>query len=395
MRFFEHLWYDFPMVTCAKPGRTLAATHHIKVGNASPVQLQPYAIPHSRWDGFKEELQKLMATGFIKPSDAPWAAPIFPVPKKTPGKIRLVCDYRCLNAAAILDPYFQPRIEEVLEKLVTASLYMTLDFASGFYQVLRAQDDKDKTTVISPYGKFRFIVMPFWLCNAPATFQWIMDGLLLSHTDYTSVYIDDVGVFSNTWEEHKHHLTTVFDILRNAGLTIQAAKAQLTRHRIRGGYVLHMRLKSLGLYPTLFQKGSQGFIGHINYYRGFIPHISTLSTPLTDLLQLHKPDPVDWNNDCATDFATLKESLCSAPVLSPPDYSCPFILQTDASGFGIGAVLAQETANREEHPRECRYSATEQEGLAVMNAYMHFMPYMLGHPFTVVIDHKTLSFLPL
>ena len=90
MRFFEHFCYDFPTVTCAKPGSTLAATHHIKVGDALPVQLRLYAIPHSRQDAFKEELKKLMGAGFIKPSDAPWAAPIFPVPKKVPGKIRLV-----------------------------------------------------------------------------------------------------------------------------------------------------------------------------------------------------------------------------------------------------------------------------------------------------------------
>ena len=170
MRFFKHLWYDFLTVTCAKPGRTPAVTHHIKVGDASPVQLRPYAIPHSRRDAFKEELQKLMTTGFIKPSGAPWAAPIFPVPKNTPGKIRLVCYYRRLNAVTIPDPYFQPRIEEVLEKLATASFYTILDLASGFYQVPIAQDDKDKTTVISPYDKFRFTGMPFRLRNAPATF---------------------------------------------------------------------------------------------------------------------------------------------------------------------------------------------------------------------------------
>ena len=196
MRFFKHLWYDFLMVTCAKPGRTPAATHHIKVGDASPVQLHLYAIPHSRRDAFKEELQKLMAAGFIKPSDALWAAPIFPVPKKTPGKIRLVCDYRHLNTITIPDLYFQPRIEEILEKLATAFFYMILDLASGFYEVPIAQDNKDKITIISPYGKFLFIVMPFGLRNAPATFQRMMDGLLLNHTDYISVYIDDVNVLA-------------------------------------------------------------------------------------------------------------------------------------------------------------------------------------------------------
>ena len=225
LRFFQRLWDDFPTVTCAKPGRTQAAKHHIRVGNASPVHLRPYAIPHSRRDAFKKELQKLTEEGFIEPSYAHWAAPIFPVPKKIPGKIRLVCDYRRLNAVTTPDPYFQPRIEEALEKLAAASLYTILDLASGFYQVPIAPEDKDKTTVISPYGKFRFKVMPFGLRNAPATFQRMMDGLLINHNDYTFVCIDDVAVFSNSWDEHKYHLITVFDVLLNAGLTIQAAKA--------------------------------------------------------------------------------------------------------------------------------------------------------------------------
>ena len=136
-----------------------------------------------------------------------------------------------------LDPYFQPRIEEALEKLAAASLYKILDLASGFYQVPIAPEDKDKTTITSPYGKFCFKVMPF-------TFQQMMDGLLINHNDYTFVYIDDVAVFSNSWDKQKYHFITVFDVLRNAGLTIQAAKAQLATtsciflgHRVGGGYI--------------------------------------------------------------------------------------------------------------------------------------------------------------
>ena len=131
----------------------------------------------------------------------------------------------------------------------------------------------------------------------------------------------------------------------------------------------------------------------------------TQSAPLAYLLQLHKPDPVDWTEDCATALAASKQTLCSASVLSPPDYSHPFIQQTDASGLGFGAVLAQEADNGEEHTidyysrkmqhRERRYSVTEQEGLAVLNAGMHFILHLLGHSFTVVTDHKALSSLEL
>ena len=122
----------------------------------------------------------------------------------------------------------------------------------------------------------------------------MMDGLLLNHTDYTSVYIDDVAVFSNTWEEHQHHRTTVFNVLRNAGLTIQAAKAQLANtscvflgHRIGGGYISPHEAKISAIRDFIqphLKKEVRAFIGLLNYYRRFIPHISTLSTPLTDLI---------------------------------------------------------------------------------------------------------------
>ena len=242
-----------------------------------------------------------------------------------------------------------------------------------------------------------------------------MDGLLINRNDYTFVYIDDVAVFSNSWDEHIYHLITVFDVLLNAGLTIQAAKAQLATtsfiflgHRVGGGYISPHEAKISNVREFIQPRSKEdvwAFIGLINYYRRFIPHISTLSASLTDLLQLHKPYPVDRTEDCASAFAASKQALCSAPVLSPPDYYHQFIQQTDASGLGISAVLTQDADNGEEHPiafysrkmqpRKSRYSATEQEGLAVVNACMHFMAYLLGYPFTVVTDHKALSFLEL
>ena len=152
-----------------------------------------------------------------------------------------------------------------------------------------ALDNKDKTTVISPYCKFCFTVMSFGLRNAPATFQWMMDGLLLNHTDYSSVYINDVAFFSNSWEEHQHHLNTIFDVLRSTGLTIQEAKAQLSTtfcvllgHRIREGYIPHTRLKSQQLgdfIQSCFTEEVRAYIGIINYNRKFFStHVDPIYT---------------------------------------------------------------------------------------------------------------------
>ena len=162
--------------------------------------------------------------------------------------------------------------------------------------------------------------MPFGLRNAPATFQRMMDGLLINHNDYTFVYIDNVAVFSNSWEQHIYHLITVFDVLLNAGLTIQAAKTQLATtsciflgYRVGGGYIFPHEAKISNVRDFIQPRSKKdvwAFIGLINYYRRFIPHISTLSAPLTDLLQLHKPDPVDWTEDCETAFTASKQALC-------------------------------------------------------------------------------------
>ena len=284
---------------------------------------------------------------YIEPSSAPWAAPMFPVPKKQPGEIRLVCDYRRLNVVTVPDPYYQPRVEETLERMATASFFTILDLARGFYQVPIAMEDRDKTTVVTPLGKFRFVVMPFGLRNAPATFQRLMDDLLGSCNSFTNVYIEDVAIFSTDWEDHTRHVHAVFDILKTVGLTIQPTKAQLGSnsctflgHEVGHGFISPQEAKTKAIRefqrPTT-KKDIRAFLGLAGYYRRFINRFSSLAAPITDLTRAAFPDLVQWTPDCETAFIALKESLCSDPVLRPPDYKRNFMLQTDASGRGIGA----------------------------------------------------------
>ena len=411
--FFKQVWIDFPTVTSTSPGRTQAAIHRSNTGTALPIRLRPYRIPQVWEEAFRVEIQKMKDAGYIEPSSAPWAAPMFPVPKKQPGEIRLVCDYRRLNVVTVPDPYYQPRVEETLERMATASFFTILDLARGFYQVPIAMEDRDKTTVVTPLGKFRFVVMPFGLRNAPATFQRLMDDLLGSCNSFTNVYIDDVAIFSIDWEDHTRHVRAVFDILKTAGLTIQPTKAQLGSksctflgHEVGHGFISPQEAKTKAIREfqrPATKKDIRAFLGLAGYYRRFIYRFSSIAAPLTDLTRAAFPDLVQWTPDCETAFIALKESLCSDPVLRPPDYKRNFMLQTDASGRGIGAVLAQTDDSNLDHPiayfsrklmpRETRYSATEQEGLAVVAAYKHFLPYLLGHHFTVITDHRALAFL--
>ena len=167
----RRIWDDYPLVITHSLGKARSTVHKIDTGDTAPIRLHPYHIPKVWQEPVKAELTKLLDTGIIEHSSAPWAAPMFAIPKKTPGQIRLVNDYHRLNAVTVPDPYYQPRVEDVLYGMAEAKIFTILDLAQGFYQIPIPPADRDKTTVVTPFGKFRFTVMPFGLRNAPATFQ--------------------------------------------------------------------------------------------------------------------------------------------------------------------------------------------------------------------------------
>ena len=139
---------------------------------------------------------------------SPWAAPMFPIPKKD-GSIRLVVDYRRLNQVTEADPYSMPRIEVLPELMGHPRLFTTLDLWKGYYQVPVDPAHRIKTAFVTQFGKFQFTVMPFGLKNVPATFQWLMDTILHKVTEFAVWYIDDICIFSCTWDDHLSH----FDVI--------------------------------------------------------------------------------------------------------------------------------------------------------------------------------------
>ena len=192
---------EFPSVATHKIGRTSLVTHKLVTTELLPIRQRSYPCPAARHDAVKAELQYLIDEGFIVPSDAPWAAPLFPVPQKN-GQIRLVVDYRRLNNVTVPDPYVFPRIEDIVESMASSSFFSTLDLAKGYYQVLVDPESQDKTTFVSEFGKYKFRVMSFGLKNAPATFQRLMDVILKDTTNFCRWYIDDISVFSPSWDTH-------------------------------------------------------------------------------------------------------------------------------------------------------------------------------------------------
>ena len=393
------------------PGRTELCELRILTGDHPPVSSHPYRVPPRWMKQVRAQIDQLVEMGIVVPSTSPWSSSIVPVKKKT-GGVRVCVDFRAVNALTSPDPYQMPRIDDILEQLAEAVFLSKVDLTKGFHQIPIHADDREKTAFCTPWGKFSYLFMPFGLRNGPAAFQRLMDVVLHDDLDWSRVYIDDIVIFSTSWEGHCQHIGKVLQSLRDAGLTINAAKCQWGQtnceflgHVVGKGLVspAELKIKAVRDFPVpVSKKQVRQFLGLTGYYRRFIPNYAEHSFCLTEATRKTAPDRIVVCDVLLGEFMYLKEALCRAPALTLPTEKDDFILQTDASGVGIGAVLS---ALREEGEapiaffsrklveRERRYSATELEGLAVVEAVGHFEVYLITHPFTIETDHRALSFL--
>lgn len=304
-----------------------------------------------------------------------------------------------------------PRIDDTLDTLAGSEYFSTLDLLSGYWQVEVAEQDREKTAFATKEGLYEFKVMPFGLCNAPATFQRLMD-LVLAGVKWTSclVYQDDIIIFGRTLEAHLMNLQMVFEQLRQAGLRLKPTKCSFLQSKVL--YLGHVVSKDgISTDPSKTEKVSswptptsmqevQQFLGLASYYRRFIRNFACIAKPLHLLTERGRP--FKWSEECATAFAELKSRLVSAPILAFPDHSLPFTLDTDASHVGIGAVLSQVQdgqervvayASRTLSKAERRYCVTRKELLAVVSFIQHFRHHLLGRHFRLRTDHGSLRWL--
>ena len=401
-----------PMFT-DKPGRTTLVEHDIVTGSATAVKLPPYRVPHAYRSKVQQELKDMLASGIIEPSTSEWGAPIVVVPKKN-GSIRLCVDYRRLNSVSKADAYPMPRIDELIDRLGRAKFISALDLTRGYWQVPVTKQAQEKTAFTSPFGLYQFKVMPFGLQGAPATFQRLMDKVLYDLGDFSAAYLDDVIVFSESWSDHLLHLKAVLQRIGEAGLTINAKKCHLgTTHCLYLGHYVgqglvspeEAKLEAIRSLPQpRTKKEIRSFLGLTGYYRRFIPHYASLAAPLTDLTRKAASNKITtWSSECNKSFHRLQDLLCQSPVLHAPEFEKPFILQTDASDRGVGAVLSQLDEKGQEHPvayysrkllpREERYSTVEKECLAIKLGVQNFQVYLAGRPFQIQTDHHSLVWL--
>jgi hypothetical protein len=401
-----------------KPGKTSKLKHqiHIKEGTR-PINAAPYRCAPNRRKIIDDNIDEMCKEQFIVPSNSPWASPVVLAPKKD-GSLRFCIDYRKLNGVTVRDAYPIPRIDDTLDALEGAKFISTLDLKSGYWQVEMDPKSQAMTAFISHRGLFEFKVMPYGLMNAPATFQRLMDIVLAGlKWQCCLVYIDDVIIYSRTFNQHINDLTGVFEALRNANLTLKASKCHFCRNEIK--YLGHIITKD-GVKPDpelvsavkefaqpRRMKDIQAFLGLTGYYRRFIQNYAKIAEPLLKQIRNNKHERntnyhIIWNDECEKAFDTLKQKLISSPIMNTPNFQHPFILELDACAYGLGAILAQEYdgnkfviayASRTLSSAERNYSATEREALAIVWATKHFRPYIEGMEIFIRTDCQALQWL--
>lgn len=391
-------------------GRTHMVEHSITLEPGSkPVYIPAYKIPHSRRQILEEEVRGMLQQGLIQPSTSPWSAPMLLVPKRQHG-FRPVCDFRRLNKVTVLSPFPIPNLRQLLQDIGGKSkVFSSIDLAKGFLQVPLAEDSRPYTAFSTHVGHFEFLVSPMGLRNSPLTFSRLMalvlQGLI---NDQVLVYLDDILVCSPSIRDHEARLRSVFQRLSDAGLTINPAKCKFFQSRLdflghsvsaAGIAPNEAKVKAVSMFPIPSDATQvKSFLGLAGFYRPFIKDFGRIAAPLTHLLK--KDVPWRWGEEQVNAFSTLQHCLSHAPVLAFPRFDLPFILHTDASNVGLGAVLMQEHegnlrpigfASRVLTSAEKNYSVTDREMLAIVWALKYFRDIILGYKVMVHTDHMPLT----
>ena len=401
------------------PDRRIA--HKIDTKDAKAVNINAYPLSAEKLNEQARQIEELVQKGLIRPSSSPWGFPVIFV-KKHNGSWRMCIDYRALNRLTVKNGYPLPRIQELLDKVGTARVLSKIDLASGYWQIRMGDKSIEKTAFNTMWGKYEWLAMPFGLCNAPATFQTIMNETLQPLLGKcVVVYLDDILIYSQSLEDHYKHLDQVLSLLEKQKLYAQPQKCEFAPahmefcgHIIGNGTLRPMPAKVDAIREWPRPKNVHDvrqFIGLATYYRRFIPGFAKICVPLHELLKetdatlrQRKFRPIRWTVACESAFRKLKDLLVCAPVLIQPDQTKPFVIETDASEWAIGMVLLQSDANGKLHPvafdgrklqgAELNYPVHEKELLAIKEALRLWDRYIdNGTRTTIVTDHASLQYL--
>ena len=394
-------------------GETDMVEFEISTGDEAPKRQAARRIPFAAHQEVVKQLEKMQRIGVIQPSKSPWSSPIVLV-RKRDGSLRFCVDYRALNSVMKPDLFPLPRINDLLDQLGKSHYFSTLDLAAGYWQIKVHANSQEKTAFITHQGLFEFRVMPFGVMNVPAVFQRFMQRVLAGlkaecGKEFVSVYLDDVIIFSETLEDHVKHLRMVYERIREASLKLNPMKCKFVCDEV--DYLGHL-VTPAGLkpnnqnldavkhfpVPTNLRQLRQ-FLGLTSHYRRFIMNYSRIAYLLYALTK--KGACFLWTADCEAAFESLRSKLLTTPVLAYPNFDKDFILETDASKQGLGAILSQYQTDNQLHPvayasrsvssAEANYAITDLETLAVVWAIIHFRYHLYGHAVTIITDHAAVK----
>ncbi|KAL7643866.1 UNVERIFIED_CONTAM: hypothetical protein RMT77_005872 [Armadillidium vulgare] len=397
---------DLNSLTCKTDG----PCHYIETGDSPPVFARARRLPDDKLKAAKAEFDILLKSGIIRPSKSSWASPLHLVPKKTPGTWRPCGDFRALNNITKQDRYPIPNIQSLSQRLHHSTIFSKIDLQRAYHQIPIRPDDVEKTAVITPFGLFEFLSMPFGLKNAGATFQRVMDSIFRD-LPFVFTYLDDCLIFSNSKEEHETHLKQVFQLLQENSFKISLEKCEFFRTSLT---FLGYKVSSEGLTPPSEKKEAitafplppdsaalRKFLGMIGYYRRFIPNFAKIIFPLSEKAKLHPKDKqLSWTEEEIATFQEIKEALQNATTLP---FSLPNVthlqLVTDSSQTSIGAALHQmidgqpvpvDFYSKKLSEPQRKYSAFDRELLAAYYSVLHFKHILEGRTVTLCTDHKPL-----
>lgn len=331
-------------------GRTSLITHHIEIQDPSPVKARPYRTSHKNREVIRQHIEDMLEHDVIEPSNSPWAGPVVLVPKKD-GLQRFCVDLINVNAVTRKDSYALPHINDTVDCFSETSFFSTLNLRIGYWQIGLDEVSHPLTAFTTYQGLYQFKVLPFGLTNAPATFQRLMEVLLRGlQWNICLCYIDDIILFSKTFDDHLAHLREIFDRFRDANIKLKPQKCTFAKDSVKFlGHIVSTdgirpdpdKIEIVKSYPVpTSSKKIKQLLGLVSYYRCFIQDFSSIASPLYKLLK--KNVKFQWSDECQMAFKFLIDCLISHPILAYPDFTLSFQLYVDPSGTAIGMTLGQK-----------------------------------------------------
>ncbi|XP_047987090.1 uncharacterized protein LOC125226951, partial [Leguminivora glycinivorella] len=410
---FYDILREYPDVLRPMSVKTPAkhSVQHFITTTGPPLFARPRPLPPDKYAAAKAEFERLMAMGICEPSNSPWASPLHVVTKKD-GTLRVCGDYRRLNAVTQPDRYPLPRIQDFTYQLHNKKIFSKLDLKMAYFWIPMNKEDAQKTSIITPFGLFKFNSMTFGLRNSSQTFQRFMHDVLRG-IDGCFCFVDDLLLSSYNEEEHKTLLRQVLERLDKYGVTLNVDKCEFGRRKINFlGYEVSSdgisptqeRIQAISNYPkpkTVCEL--RRFLGMLNFYRDCLPHQAELQSQLNKYLHNSKKNDktlIEWNPETEEAFIKCRQSILKATTLSYPVHGAPLSIMTDASDHSLGGVVQQKVDNawkplaffsKAMSPTQRRYSTYDRELLAIYTAIKHFRRLIEGNDVIVYTDHRPLT----